>query len=60
LTRCAAGRATTSLSGGAGDDYVPATAATTPKPAGRAGPVPHSQDAGIDKVLDFHLPEGDR
>ena len=49
------------LSGGAGDDYVSGDRGNDTESGGAGADLFHtSQDAGIDKVLDFNLAEGDR
>ena len=60
-TRSAAARATTASPAAPATTSSPATGATTPSPAAPGADTFHgSQDAGIDRVLDFNLAEGDR
>jgi Ca2+-binding RTX toxin-like protein len=55
------GQGDDSLSGGAGDDYISGDHGNDTETGGAGADLFHtSQDAGIDKVLDFHLAEGDR
>ncbi|HEY8003687.1 MAG TPA: M10 family metallopeptidase C-terminal domain-containing protein [Phenylobacterium sp.] len=49
------------VNGGAGDDYVSGDRGNDTITGGTGADTFHgSQDAGIDKVMDFHLSEGDR
>ncbi|WP_372782596.1 NF038122 family metalloprotease [Phenylobacterium sp.] len=49
------------LSGGAGDDFISGDRGNDTESGGAGADLFHtSQDAGIDKVLDFNLAEGDR
>jgi Ca2+-binding RTX toxin-like protein len=55
------GQGDDSVSGGAGDDFVSGDRGNDTISGGAGADLFHgSQDAGIDKVLDFHLAEGDR
>jgi Ca2+-binding RTX toxin-like protein len=55
------GQGDDSVSGGAGDDYVSGDRGNDTISGGAGADIFHgSQDAGIDKVLDFHQAEGDR
>jgi Ca2+-binding RTX toxin-like protein len=55
------GQGDDSVSGGAGDDYVSGDRGNDTISGGSGADLFHgSQDAGIDRVLDFHLSEGDR
>ncbi|MDB5500034.1 MAG: hypothetical protein JWP28_4065 [Phenylobacterium sp.] len=55
------GQGDDSLSGGAGDDYISGDRGNDTETGGAGADLFHtSQEAGIDKVLDFHLSEGDR
>jgi hypothetical protein len=55
------GQGDDSVSGGAGDDYVSGDRGADTITGGAGADLFHgSQDAGIDRVLDFHLSEGDR
>ena len=55
------GQGDDSVSGGAGDDYVSGDRGNDTITGGPGADLFHtSQDAGIDKVLDFNLSEGDR
>ncbi|WP_372785778.1 NF038122 family metalloprotease [Phenylobacterium sp.] len=49
------------LTGGAGNDYISGDRGNDTESGGAGADLFHgSQDAGIDRVLDFHLSEGDR
>jgi Ca2+-binding RTX toxin-like protein len=55
------GQGDDSLSGGAGDDFISGDRGNDTESGGAGADLFHtSQDAGIDKVMDFHLAEGDR
>ena len=55
------GQGDDSVSGGAGDDFVSGDRGNDTISGGAGADLFHdSQDAGIDKVLDFHVSEGDR
>jgi serralysin len=55
------GQGDDSLSGGAGDDFISGDRGNDTETGGPGADVFHSsQDAGVDKVLDFNLAEGDR
>jgi Ca2+-binding RTX toxin-like protein len=55
------GQGDDSVSGGAGDDYVSGDRGNDTIAGGAGADLFHgSQDAGIDRVLDFNLAEGDR
>ena len=55
------GQGDDSLSGGAGDDFISGDRGNDTESGGAGADLFHtSQDAGIDKVLDFNLAEGDR
>jgi len=55
------GQGDDSVSGGAGDDYVSGDRGNDTITGGAGADLFHdSQDAGIDRVLDFHIAEGDR
>jgi Ca2+-binding RTX toxin-like protein len=55
------GQGDDSLTGGAGNDYVSGDRGNDTETGGAGADLFHtSQDAGIDKVLDFNLAEGDR
>jgi len=55
------GQGDDSVSGGAGDDFVSGDRGNDTISGGAGADIFHgSQDAGIDRVLDFHLSEGDR
>jgi serralysin len=55
------GQGDDSLTGGAGNDYVSGDRGNDTESGGAGADLFHtSQDAGIDKVLDFNLAEGDR
>jgi serralysin len=55
------GQGDDSVSGGAGNDYVSGDRGNDTETGGSGADNFHgSQDAGIDRVLDFHLSEGDR
>jgi len=55
------GQGDDSVAGGAGDDFVSGDRGSDTVSGGAGADLFHgSQDAGIDRVLDFHLSEGDR
>jgi Ca2+-binding RTX toxin-like protein len=55
------GQGDDSLSGGAGNDFISGDRGNDTESGGAGADIFHgSQDAGIDRVLDFHLSEGDR
>ena len=55
------GQGDDSIAGGAGDDFISGDRGNDTESGGAGADIFHgSQDAGIDKVLDFHLAEGDR
>ena len=55
------GQGDDSLQGGAGNDFISGDRGNDTESGGPGADIFHtSQDAGIDKVLDFHLTEGDR
>jgi Ca2+-binding RTX toxin-like protein len=55
------GQGDDSLSGGAGNDFISGDRGNDTESGGAGADIFHtSQDAGIDKVLDFNLAEGDR
>src|SRR5437899_1930915 len=55
------GQGDDSLSGGAGDDYISGDRGADTETGGAGADLFHTfQEAGIDKVLDFNLSEGDR
>ena len=55
------GQGDDSVSGGAGDDFVSGDRGNDTIAGGAGADLFHgSQDAGVDRVLDFHLSEGDR
>jgi serralysin len=55
------GQGDDSLSGGAGDDFISGDRGNDTESGGPGADTFHdSQDAGIDRVLDFNLAEGDR
>jgi Ca2+-binding RTX toxin-like protein len=55
------GRGDDSVSGGAGDDFVSGDRGADTVSGGPGADIFHgSQDAGVDRVLDFNLAEGDR
>jgi len=55
------GQGDDTLTGGNGDDFVSGDRGNDTESGGAGADLFHdSQDAGIDKVLDFHLSEGDR
>jgi Ca2+-binding RTX toxin-like protein len=59
--QCRGGQGDDSVSGGAGDDFVSGDRGNDTITGGAGADLFHgSQDAGIDRVLDFHLSEGDR
>jgi Ca2+-binding RTX toxin-like protein len=55
------GQGDDSVSGGAGNDFVSGDRGNDTELGGAGADIFHgSQDAGIDRILDFHLSEGDR
>jgi Ca2+-binding RTX toxin-like protein len=59
--QCRGGQGDDSVSGGAGDDFISGDRGNDTVAGGAGADIFHtSQDAGIDRVLDFHLSEGDR
>ena len=55
------GQGDDTLTGGNGDDFISGDRGNDTESGGAGADIFHtSQDAGIDKVLDFHLSEGDR
>ena len=55
------GQGDDSLAGGSGNDFISGDRGNDTMSGGAGADIFHSsQDAGIDKVLDFHLTEGDR
>jgi Ca2+-binding RTX toxin-like protein len=55
------GQGDDSLTGGAGDDFISGDRGNDTESGGAGADIFHgSQDAGIDRVLDFHLSESDR
>jgi hypothetical protein len=59
--QCRGGQGDDSISGGAGDDFISGDRGNDTESGGGGADIFHgSQDAGIDKVLDFNLAEGDR
>jgi Ca2+-binding RTX toxin-like protein len=55
------GQGDDSVAGGAGDDFISGDRGNDTETGGAGADIFHtSQDAGVDKVLDFHLSEGDR
>jgi serralysin len=55
------GQGDDSLTGGAGDDFISGDRGNDTEAGGAGADIFHgSQDAGIDRVLDFHAAEGDR
>jgi hypothetical protein len=55
------GQGDDSISGGAGNDFISGDRGNDTESGGAGADIFHgSQDAGIDKVLDFNLAEGDR
>ena len=59
--QCRGGQGDDSISGGAGNDFISGDRGNDTESGGSGADNFHgSQDAGIDKVLDFHVSEGDR
>jgi serralysin len=59
--QCRGGQGDDSVTGGAGDDFISGDRGNDTVAGGAGADIFHtSQDAGIDRVLDFHLAEGDR
>ena len=59
--QCRGGQGDDSVSGGAGNDFISGDRGNDTVAGGAGADIFHtSQDAGVDKVLDFHLAEGDR
>ena len=59
--QCRGGQGDDSISGGAGNDFISGDRGNDTESGGPGADIFHgSQDAGIDKVLDFNLAEGDR
>jgi serralysin len=59
--QCRGGQGDDSISGGAGDDFISGDRGADTESGGAGADIFHtSQDAGIDRVLDFNLAEGDR
>jgi Ca2+-binding RTX toxin-like protein len=59
--QCRGGQGDDSVTGGAGDDFISGDRGSDTVAGGAGADIFHtSQDAGIDRVLDFHLAEGDR
>ena len=59
--QCRGGQGDDSISGGAGNDFISGDRGNDTESGGFGADIFHgSQDAGIDKVLDFNLAEGDR
>ncbi|HEX2814801.1 MAG TPA: calcium-binding protein, partial [Phenylobacterium sp.] len=55
------GKGDDSIAGGAGNDYISGDRGADTESGGAGADIFHtSQDAGVDKVLDFNLAEGDR
>jgi Ca2+-binding RTX toxin-like protein len=55
------GQGDDSVAGGAGNDFISGDRGNDTETGGTGSDIFHtSQDAGIDRVLDFHLSEGDR
>ena len=55
------GQGDDSLSGGTGNDFISGDRGNDTESGGSGADIFHgSQDAGVDRVLDFHLSEGDR
>jgi Ca2+-binding RTX toxin-like protein len=55
------GQGDDSLAGGAGNDFISGDRGNDTETGGTGADIFHgSQDAGVDRVLDFHLSEGDR
>jgi len=55
------GQGDDSLSGGGGNDFVSGDRGNDTESGGAGADTFHgSQDAGVDRVLDFHIAEGDR
>jgi Ca2+-binding RTX toxin-like protein len=59
--QCRGGQGDDSISGGAGDDFISGDRGNDTVAGGAGADIFHTfSGAGIDKVLDFHLAEGDR
>jgi serralysin len=59
--QCRGGQGDDSVTGGAGNDFISGDRGNDTVAGGAGADIFHtSQDAGIDKVLDFNLAEGDR
>jgi Ca2+-binding RTX toxin-like protein len=59
--QCRGGQGDDSVTGGAGNDFVSGDRGADTETGGAGADTFHtSQDAGVDRVLDFHLAEGDR
>jgi Ca2+-binding RTX toxin-like protein len=59
--QCRGGQGDDSISGGAGDDFISGDRGNDTETGGAGADIFHTfSGAGIDKVLDFHLAEGDR
>ncbi|MGZ3378196.1 MAG: NF038122 family metalloprotease [Phenylobacterium sp.] len=59
--QCRGGQGDDSISGGAGNDFISGDRGNDTESGGSGADTFHgSQDAGIDKVLDFNIAEGDR
>jgi len=59
--QCRGGQGDDSVTGGAGNDFISGDRGNDTVAGGAGADIFHtSQDAGIDRVLDFHLAEGDR
>jgi Ca2+-binding RTX toxin-like protein len=59
--QCRGGQGDDSVTGGAGNDFISGDRGNDTVAGGTGADIFHtSQDAGVDRVLDFHLAEGDR